>query len=140
MHLAHNLVQLAGRIGLQAPLYFLSDGTPFVRLRLYQDEVDGSGRSVSHSFSITAWGKLAEALHQKVRRGDRLFVQGKLRVLTYQQPGGKQLRPEVQLTSFHVLERRDKGGGACTPYGAAQTCRQADPGQSPPREIPKNNK
>lgn len=108
MPIPHNVIQLTGRVSAPSELYFLTDGTPSIRFWLYQDEIVGAGRYVSHAYRLTAWGGLAEALQAKVQRGDYLFVQGKLRF--YSKGGQKEgdSRPEVQLTSFYLLEGRPK--------------------------------
>gem|GEM_PF-3018231 len=106
MSFNHNQVQLSGRAGHDAELHLLTDGTPLARLRLYQTVVNHAGESTSACFILTAWNSLAEAIHRKVRRNDRLLVQGKLRIRSFRQDGTLQLRPEIHLESFHVLQRK----------------------------------
>ncbi|MEM9929068.1 MAG: single-stranded DNA-binding protein [Bacteroidota bacterium] len=110
----HNLVQLAGRISQPMEIRLLSDGTAYTHFWLYQDERDQSGKAVSHTFPVAVWGTLAQALSLKVRRGDRLLVQGKLRTAPFSKTSN--LGIEVQLTSFHLLQRpsREQGRGKMT--------------------------
>ncbi len=56
------------------------------------------------SFSVVAWGDLAESLHRKVRRKDRLFIFGKLRIRTWKQGGVNHIRPEIHLESYHLMQ------------------------------------
>lgn len=112
MSLYHNQIQLAGRAGHDVELYQLTDGTPVARLRLYQSIVNHAGDASTTCFSLTAWNSLAEAFHRKVRRNDRLFIQGKLRIRSFRQDGTTHLRPEIHLDSFHVLERSGRKGAA----------------------------
>lgn len=103
----HNQVQLAGRAGHDVELFQLTDGTPIARLRLYQSVVNHAGETTSACFILTAWNSLADAFYQRVRRNDRLFIQGKLRIRSFRQDGAVHLRPEIHLDSFHVLARSE---------------------------------
>lgn len=105
MPLTHNQVQLTGRAGHAPELFTMTDGTMMVRLRLYQSVTNHSGERSSMSFSLIAWGSLAESLHRNVQRGAHLFVFGKLRIRTWKQEGVNHLRPEIHLDSYHLLQR-----------------------------------
>ncbi|MFK8162641.1 MAG: single-stranded DNA-binding protein [Lewinella sp.] len=100
-----NQIQLVGRAGHDVDLHSLSDGTPLSRLRLYQDGEDRSGTPVSSAFMLNAWGTLAESFHERVRRGDTLFVQGRLHIRSFRQGGTQHFRPEIHLSTFYILER-----------------------------------
>lgn len=105
---AHNQVQLTGRAGHSPELFSLTDGTMMARLRLYQSVTNHAGERASMSFSIVAWGDLAESLHRNVCRGNHLFILGKLRIRTWKQGGVNHIRPEIHLDSYHLLHRPNK--------------------------------
>lgn len=88
----------------------MTDGTMMARLRLYQSTVSHSGERTTTAFSLVAWGRLAESLHRNVRRSERLFVIGELRIRTWKQAGINQLRPEIHLDTFHLLQAPRKEG------------------------------
>lgn len=102
-----NQVQITGRAGHEAELYFLSDGTPFARLRLYHDHRDGSddGNHQTTVVTVIAWGRLAETLHGRIRRGDNLLVHGKLKLHTWREKGQPRSQPEVHLDRFFLIGR-----------------------------------
>jgi len=119
-----NQIQLVGRSGHDVDLHTLSDGTPLSRLRLYQDGENRAGESASSVFMLNAWGTLAASFHERVRRGDTLFVQGRLHIRTFHQGGTQHFRPEVHLSSFHILERthrRPVSAASVTPSLAKKT-------------------
>lgn len=107
MSIFHNQVQLAGRAGHDADLYTLTDGTPLARLKLYQDAHHQAGETTATAFSISAWGPLAQAMYERVKRGDLLFVQGRLRIRSFRQSGVQQYRPEIHVESFHLMQQPD---------------------------------
>ena len=100
-----NQIQLVGRAGHDVDLHTLSDGTPLSRLRLYQDGENRAGEYTASVFMLNAWGSLAASFHERVRRGDSLFIQGRLHIRTFRQGGVQHFRPEVHLASFLILER-----------------------------------
>jgi single-strand DNA-binding protein len=105
MSLSLNQIQLVGRAGHDVDLHTLSDGTPLSRLRLYQDGENRAGEPAASVFILNAWGSLATSFHERVRRGDSLFIQGRLHIRTFNQGGIQHFRPEVHLASFYILER-----------------------------------
>ncbi len=106
----HNQIKLTGRAGHPPELFTMTDGTMMARLRLYQSVTNHCGERSSMAFSLVAWGSLAEALHRSVRRGDNLFILGKLRIRTWKQEGVNHLRPEIHLDSYHLLQRPSTRG------------------------------
>jgi len=105
-----NQVQLTGRAGHDVDLHALTDGTPFARLRLYHDAKNDGDSSTALPFTVTAWGRLADAFHGGVRKGDRLFIQGRLRLRSWKEKGVRQTRPEIHLETFLVLQKRQRTG------------------------------
>lgn len=99
----HNQTQLTGRAGHDPELHYLTDGTPMLHLRLYQDAARNGPDEINPSFHLVAWGRLAETFHQKVKRGSELFVQGKLRNRFLEYEGKKIHRTEVHLDHFLLL-------------------------------------
>ncbi|WP_071596762.1 single-stranded DNA-binding protein [Neolewinella persica] len=100
-----NQIQLVGRAGHDVDLHTLSDGTPLSRLRLYQDGENRAGEPASSVFMLNAWGTLAASFHERVRRGDTLFVQGRLHIRSFHEGGAQHFRPEVHVSTFYIMER-----------------------------------
>ena len=101
MHYRHNQVQLTGRAAADPELYFTTDGTAKARLHLLQDHRADERPS---RFVLIGWAGLARRLHEVVRAGDRLFVQGELRTRSYVADGQNHLRTEVHLESYVLLK------------------------------------
>ncbi len=71
-----NTFTIAGRLGSDLKLE-TKDETTWTRLR-----VATNGRE-THWFWVTAFGKLAEAMVEKLGKGDGIAIRGELRVNTY---------------------------------------------------------
>ena len=64
---------------------------------------------------VVGWGSLAQDLQNRVQVGQRLMVEGRLRMNTVsRQDGGKEKRAEFTLSRLHPL-----GGGAARPASPA---------------------
>lgn len=98
-----NQVQLVGRAGHDPELFFLTDGTPITRLRLYVAPEPDRREESPEAFQLVAWGPVAEALCARVGRGQTLFVQGRLGNRSFRREGITHLRTEIHLTAFHHL-------------------------------------
>ena len=104
-----NHVQLLGRAGSDAATELLSDGSRIARLRLYQSPGQRSAAADPTCFQLVAWNGVAEQLHARVHRGDRLLVQGKLVNRQGRHGDAEFVRTEVHVTHFAVLASRKQG-------------------------------
>jgi single-stranded DNA-binding protein len=96
-----NQVTLIGRAGHRPELSYDSDGRPRTYLKLYQH---GQGSSIARQVHhLIAWSAVAEQLYCRVRRGDRLLVQGKLIYRTRVRALNDYGRTEIHLSEFHLL-------------------------------------
>jgi single-strand DNA-binding protein len=86
-----NRVFLIGRVGADPERKETRTGIPLLRFSLATgrrvrdpNASDGSGWSEETDWHrIVLWGKLAEALSQHIRKGEKLFVEGTLKVQKY---------------------------------------------------------
>src|SRR5260370_40827956 len=79
--------------------------------------------------SVVAWQRLAEIVGEYVRKGSKLYVEGKLQTSTWEdrQNGEKKYRTEIVARDIVLLGSRDNG----------QECRGEMPGrQSSPEAAP----
>lgn len=75
-----NMQIVVGGVGLKDPLRYNSNGTPFIRLRVWTKHTPGKGRNVE---PVTTWHNLmfsgahAEAVDRHVEKGTHLYAQGR---------------------------------------------------------------
>ena len=102
----HNHIQLIGRAGHDPELVALSDGTPRVSLRLYQDTPRANPTADTQVHCLVGWHGLATQLHRRTRRGDTLLVQGRLVNRKLNVNGTVLVKSEVHLAEFRLLSTR----------------------------------
>ncbi|MCP9235145.1 single-stranded DNA-binding protein [Lewinella sp. JB7] len=101
-----NQVQLIGRAGHDTELLTLSDGTPRATLRLYQNTRLPERHHEPQVHALVAWGAVATQLQARIRRGDRLLVQGRIVYRKIEVNGHQLVKPEIHVACFTVLSTK----------------------------------
>lgn len=82
MNTLMNAVQLIGRLGADAEVKTTTNGTKVSNVRLatneYTKNSQGEWVEITYWHNLVFWGKLAEKLEKKCKKGTRLLVQGTL--------------------------------------------------------------
>jgi single-strand DNA-binding protein len=108
-----NKVMLIGNVGRDPELRYTPDGTPVATFRLAMTETwrerDGSLREHTEWHTIVAWRELAEVVHRIVRKGARVYVEGRLRTREFEDRNGNRRREiEIQADTMLLLDRRPR--------------------------------
>ena len=103
-----NRVELLGRVGADPEMRYTQSDTPVTQLRLATDRRRQNEETVADWHSVVCWGKLAEAVHQYVSKGDRLYVAGRLVQSSYEaQDGQRKYRTEIHAQEVVFLDSRN---------------------------------
>lgn len=101
-----NIVILMGRMTRDPELKFTSGGKAFANFSLAvqktKDEVE--------FIDCTVWEKTAETIAEYFRKGNRILVQGRLSVSSYEQNGEKRRMTRVVANSFEFVESAGNSG------------------------------
>ena len=85
-----NLVQLIGNLGRDPDMRYTGTGRPVARFSLATDRswTNGEGERVEETqwHQIVVWGTLAEVCNEHLRKGQRVYLQGRLRTHSYPHP------------------------------------------------------
>lgn len=108
--------------------------------RRWRDQQTGQDREEVTFVDCTAWGKQAETINQYCQKGKPIFIEGRLKLDTWEdkQGGGKRSKLSVVVEAFQFIGGRD--GGAARPDMAGgemdQSAPPARPQQAPRRATP----
>jgi single-strand DNA-binding protein len=113
-----NRVTLLGTMGRDPELRYVTGNTiPVVRISLatnerYKDD-QGNWQDRTEWHSVVAWRRLAEIINQYVKKGDRLYIEGKLQTSSWddQKTGEKKYRTEVVADDLVLIGGRREGAG-----------------------------
>lgn len=110
-----NRVILIGNLGADPEIRTLENGAMVAKLRLatnenYRDK-SGEWQTQTEWHDIIAWRALAERAQNSLKKGDAIYVEGKLTHRTWQdQDGNNRYTTEVVANYFRIVQKRDSGG------------------------------
>jgi single-strand DNA-binding protein len=105
-----NKVMLIGNVGQDPEVRYVDQGVAVARLRLATTErgyILQNGTQVPDRtdwHNVILWRRLAEIVEQYVHKGDKLYVEGRLRYTAYDDKQGKrQYQTEIWAENIELL-------------------------------------
>ncbi len=130
-----NKVILIGNIGSDPEVKYTPNGVPVANFSLatsesWTDKGSGQRQERTEWHRLVLWRKLAEIAGQYLKKGSKIYVEGKLQTRSWDdQSGQKRSITEIVVDSMEMLDGRGEGGysaGMAPAGGGAQGA--ADPG------------
>lgn len=124
-----NKVMLIGHLGRDPETRWFEGGKVMSKLSLATSETYKDDEGQSHQrtewHNVVLWRKLAEVADAHLSKGDRVYIEGRLRTRTWQDAEGQQHR-----ATEIVADRMDMLGGPHSPN------REAESGTGRPQAAP----
>ena len=107
--LTNNRVQLVGFLGQDVDLRELAEGNKLARLGLATAEFKKSGNGqmekITTWHNLVGWGQTAKEMSENLRKGQKIFVEGKIVYRQYETKAGeKRSQTDIVVNSFKKLE------------------------------------
>jgi single-strand DNA-binding protein len=123
-----NKVLLIGNLGKDPEVRYTGSGVPVATFSIatnesWQDQ-DGNTQERTEWHNIVAWRKLAEICHQYLRKGKKVYIEGRIQTRSYddKNTGAKKYITEIVANSMIMLDSKDPGeAGSYTPPEAPVT-------------------
>lgn len=101
-----NKVLLVGNLGADPEIRYTGEGTPVTNFKLatndfYRDKLGESVKTVEWH-KCTAWGRLAEVAAEYLTKGDKIFIEGKLKYSSFENSAGE----TIYYSYVHVVEMK----------------------------------
>ena len=110
-----NKVMLIGNVGSEPDIRSTSSGTQVAKVSLATNRKwkDGQGqqREKTEWHRLTFFGRLVEIVDQWVKKGDRLYVEGRIEYSESESDGQKKYWTDVIVTEMVMLGSTPGGGG-----------------------------
>lgn len=75
--------------------------------RRWKDQASGELREQTEFHNIVAWGKLADTCHQYLKKGGKVFIEGRIQTRSWQdQAGQKRNRTEIVADNMIMLDKK----------------------------------
>ncbi|RME83098.1 MAG: single-stranded DNA-binding protein [Planctomycetota bacterium] len=104
-----NKVLLIGRLTRDPELRYTNSGTAVADLGLavnrYYTSPDGTKKDETCFLDITVWGKQAENCHKYLAKGRQVFVEGRLKMDTWEKDGQRRSKIGVVADTVQFLDR-----------------------------------
>ncbi|MBI2950992.1 single-stranded DNA-binding protein [bacterium] len=111
-----NKVILIGNLGADPELKYTPSGSAVSNFTLATNEswVDGKGERQEKTewHRIVVWGKLAEICNEYLKKGSKVYIEGRLQTRSWDgQDGNKRYTTEIVARDMQMLDSRDGGRG-----------------------------
>jgi single-strand DNA-binding protein len=110
-----NKVLIIGNLGKDPEMRYTPSGRPVTTFRVAASRTwknaDGDRQEETEWFNVTAWGNLAEICNQYLKRGQQVYVEGRLHTRRWEDPeGNKRSTVEIVASEMVILgDRKDEG-------------------------------
>jgi single-strand DNA-binding protein len=137
-----NKVILIGNLGQDPEVRFLPSGAPVANLRLattdtWTDKQSGQRQERTEWHTLVMFNKLAEIGQQYLKKGSKIYVEGRLQTRKWQgQDGQDRYSTEIVVNDMQMLDSRGSGDMQQGGYQGAQQPQQGGGGQQPPQQRP----
>ena len=111
-----NKVILIGNLGADPEVRYTPDGAPVANFNLatsesWNDRSSGEKQERTEWHRLVVWRKLAEIAGQYLKKGSKIYIEGKLQTRSWEdQSGQKRYTTEVVVNELQMLDSRGEGG------------------------------
>ncbi len=106
-----NKVMIIGNLGGDPEMRYTPSGRPVTSFSMASNRswvtAEGERREFTEWFNVVAWGALAETCSQYLRKGSKVYIEGRLQTRSWEdQEGQRRSRTEVVAREMIMLDRR----------------------------------
>jgi single-strand DNA-binding protein len=131
-----NKVILIGNVGTDPELKYTTNGAGVSNFSVatnetWMDKNTNERQEKTEWHRIVAWGRLAEICNQYLKKGSKVYIEGRLQTRSWEgQDGQKRYTTEIVAGEMQMLDsREDTGGGGGGNYGGGGGYGQQGGGQ-----------
>lgn len=111
-----NKIMLIGNLGRDPEMNYTPDGTAVAKFSLAVNRTtksaSGERREETEWFNIVAWRQLAEVCSTYLKKGQKVFIEGRLTTRKYTDRNGiERMAIDVVASDLEMLTPKDRQGG-----------------------------
>lgn len=112
-----NKVILVGNVGKDPETRYLPSGGAVTNVALatsetWKDKNTGQAQEKTEWHRIVFFNRLAEIVNEYVRKGSKLYIEGRLQTRSWEQDGITRYATEIVANEMQMLDSRGGGGGS----------------------------
>lgn len=128
-----NRTQLLGNLGQDPEIRSTPQGSSICNLNVattesYKDKTSGEWKEITDWHRVVLWDYLADTAAKYLKKGSKVFIEGKLKTRTYEKDGSQRYMTEVVGSTLIILDRREQSEGSYSGggYSAPDTASAPD--------------
>lgn len=116
-----NKVILLGRLGKDPEVRHLESGAvvanfPIATSETYKDKTTGEKKEITEWHNVVLWRGLAEVASKYLKKGDMVYIDGKLRTRSWEKDGVTRYTTEIVGDNMNMIGGKGDGGnGSAAP-------------------------
>jgi single-strand DNA-binding protein len=133
-----NKVIILGNVGKDPETKYMPNGDAVTNLTMatseaWKDKNTGEQKEVTEWHRVTFYRKLAEIVAQYVKKGSKLYIEGRLQTRSWEQDGVKKYATEIIASDMQMLDGKpsesgqQSGQSSQAPAGNHKSSHQAPP-------------
>jgi single-strand DNA-binding protein len=114
-----NKAILVGRLGKDPEVRTLETGAMVANFTLatsesYKDKTTGERKELTEWHNVSLWRGLAEVASKYLKKGDMVYIEGRIRTRSYEKDGITKYITEIQGDNMTMLSPKGSGGSGGT--------------------------
>jgi single-strand DNA-binding protein len=119
-----NRVTLIGNLGADPELRSTSQGTQVCSIKIatterYKDK-SGEWKDSTEWHNIVLWERLADTASKYLKKGSKVYVEGKLKHRSYEKDGITRYITEIQAQSLIMMSKESESGASQKPVDSSE--------------------
>jgi len=118
-----NKVMLIGNLGVDPEVRHTSSGVPVATFRMatsWTRSSDGGREENTEWHNIVAWRKLAEICQQYLKKGSKVYIEGRIQTRSWDDASTGQKRYMTEIVANEMIMLDPPSGGGARRAGSAQ--------------------
>ncbi len=139
-----NKVILVGNLGNDPEVRYMPNGNAVANVSLatsetWKDKNTGEQQEKTEWHRVIFFNRLAEIVEQYVKKGSKLYIEGRLQTRSWEQDGVKRYTTEIVANEMQMLDSRGSMGAGDSSFGGGRESAPSSSSRSaPPPSAPAN--
>ncbi len=141
-----NKVILVGNLGNDPEVRYMPNGNAVANVSLatsdtWKDKATGEQQEKTEWHRVVFFNRLAEIVEQYVKKGSKLYVEGRLQTRSWEQDGVKRYSTEIIANEMQMLDSRGgdaAGGMGDNPFGQQGSSQRPQQAAAQAQPAPSN--
>ncbi|HRN42597.1 MAG TPA: single-stranded DNA-binding protein [Vicingus sp.] len=137
-----NKVILLGNLGKDPEIRYLEGGTAVANFTLatsenYKDKTTGERKTITEWHNVVLWRGLAEITEKYLKKGNQVYIEGKLRTRSWQdKDGNTRYTTEIVAENMQMIGRKDENTSSTPSDTSAPSTPEIEQNNSMEDDLP----